>query len=329
MVMEKSKRIIRLTRSNMNKYGIKYSILYLWYKITRNDEKRIELMMGYLKQELKDLIDKFNNEYGKTCKSENESVVKNVWVCWWQGYTDMPEICKCCLKSLEQHLYSDASLHFVTLDNYQNYVDIPKSVMNLYREKKISLTILSDVLRSCLLAQYGGLWIDSTMLVTDAIDFSEFKEKKWWSIKLPASKLDRESFGQKITKGNWASFIQYGIKGNVVNRFLYESFQLFLEKYEEPIDYFMQNLIIKLAFENLEEAKHIFSELEISNEGVYDLYRRIDEAYDDKEWTNLVRKTKFHKLTWKNIYSKKTEKGIQTYYGYVTNKYNEKKNYFD
>lgn len=50
-----------------------------------------------------------------------------------------------------------------------NYIKIPDIIQDRVESKKISMAQYSDIIRMCLLAEYGGLWIDSTVLVTQLI----------------------------------------------------------------------------------------------------------------------------------------------------------------
>ena len=47
------------------------------------------------------------------------------------------------------------------------YVDIPDYILQKYRAGKMTRTHFSDILRLHLLSRYGGVWIDSTILMTE------------------------------------------------------------------------------------------------------------------------------------------------------------------
>lgn len=46
---------------------------------------------------------------------------------------------------------------------------IPSVAIRKYEEGKVSLTELTDIMRMNLLYQNGGLWVDTTVLVTEQI----------------------------------------------------------------------------------------------------------------------------------------------------------------
>ena len=79
----------------------------------------------------------------------------------------MPELVKMCFKRLKDTLPADITeLHLITFDNYKDYVTFPAHIEQKFKEKKITMTTLSDILRFCLLSEYGGFWIDATVFFT-------------------------------------------------------------------------------------------------------------------------------------------------------------------
>lgn len=49
------------------------------------------------------------------------------------------------------------------------YVDIPDYILQKYKQGKMTRTHLSDIVRLLLLSKYGGVWIDSTILLTNEL----------------------------------------------------------------------------------------------------------------------------------------------------------------
>lgn len=54
-------------------------------------------------------------------------------------------------------------------ENYKEYITLPDFVLELFQKGKITRTFLSDLIRLELLLKYGGVWIDSTCLLTREI----------------------------------------------------------------------------------------------------------------------------------------------------------------
>lgn len=122
-------------------------------------ERFIDEAMGDFVRSYK-INDNWKNESEKYPKSEKVPV----WVCWWQGEESMPELVKMCFKRLKDTLPADITeLHLITFDNYKDYVTFPTHIEQKFKDKKITMTTLSDILRFCLLSEYGGFWMDATV----------------------------------------------------------------------------------------------------------------------------------------------------------------------
>lgn len=92
-----------------------------------------------------------------------------IWVCWWQGEAQMPDICKQCLCSV-RHNAAAHPVIVIDLDNYAQYVDMPQAVVDKHKSGLIDYTHFADILRCMLLARHGGIWIDATVFVTRPLD---------------------------------------------------------------------------------------------------------------------------------------------------------------
>ena len=63
----------------------------------------------------------------------------------------------------------DFNIVILCENNIKDYINLPDHIMKKYFEGKISRTHFSDILRVAILAQYGGLWLDSTVFCTDGL----------------------------------------------------------------------------------------------------------------------------------------------------------------
>lgn len=55
----------------------------------------------------------------------------------------------------------------ITIDNYQNYIDVDQEILRKFNEGILLPAIFADLIRLKLLAVYGGLWIDATIYLTE------------------------------------------------------------------------------------------------------------------------------------------------------------------
>jgi hypothetical protein len=87
-------------------------------------------------------------------------MIKTIYIIWFQGFDNCPEIVKICVKSWKKY---NTDWNIVLLDNNNliNYVNLEYYIHDIYN-KSISKTHLSDIFRSLLLKLYGGLYVDAT-----------------------------------------------------------------------------------------------------------------------------------------------------------------------
>ncbi len=91
------------------------------------------------------------------------------WSMWWQGEEQAPEIVKACLRSQRSRLPPEVEYTVITEENYEKYVRVPRYIMEKVARGDISRTHLSDIIRWMLLYQYGGLWMDATILLVKPV----------------------------------------------------------------------------------------------------------------------------------------------------------------
>lgn len=92
-------------------------------------------------------------------------VGNRIWFYWAQGMTSMPDIVKTCYRRLCS-TNIDSEVIFLHDGNIHEFVSLPGYILEKIHFNK---THFSDILRVSLLAQYGGVWIDSTCYCADRI----------------------------------------------------------------------------------------------------------------------------------------------------------------
>ena len=123
-----------------------------FYKIDR-------IRYGYLKKKYKDF---FNNLpfYNHTHKTNNI-----IYWCWLQGIDNAPELYLSTLNSVKKNC-KDFNIIILNESNIYNYVRFPSYITKKYKNGFITQTHFSDLLRLELLINYGGTWIDASVLIT-------------------------------------------------------------------------------------------------------------------------------------------------------------------
>ena len=116
--------------------------------------KKNKIVLDWLTNEYQDLIRQYNSVPLGATKNSNK-----VWVFWWQGEHEMPELVKVCLESIKENLY-DSSIVVLTKDNIDEFLSIPDYILDKFNKGIISPAHFSDIVRTGLLKKYGGLWIE-------------------------------------------------------------------------------------------------------------------------------------------------------------------------
>lgn len=229
-----------------------------------------------------------------------------VWVCWWQGIENAPDLVKRCIESIKINA-GPHKVIIITDKNYYDYVDFPDWVIKKYQAGTISKTHLSDILRLELLSKYGGLWIDATFFCCDSI-VSYFAEPLW-SIKRPNYRHISVACGQ---------FANYSFGCNLENRTIFKNIEDYLlqywNNYNYMVDYLFLDYLIVQAQKNSEYVRNEFEKIKPNNPKCDELVKILGKKYDVTIWNKIKKETKLFKLTWKTKFPSYVD-GEKTFYG--------------
>ncbi|WP_157411345.1 capsular polysaccharide synthesis protein [Actinoplanes rectilineatus] len=88
-----------------------------------------------------------------------------IFVYWGQGFDSAPPVVRACLAALRDR-NPDSRVHELSDANVGSYVDVPDGLPEALGGDR---THFSDLLRLLLLEKFGGVWVDSTCLVTEPL----------------------------------------------------------------------------------------------------------------------------------------------------------------
>lgn len=100
-------------------------------------------------------------------RCEGDDGRRKVWTCWLQGFDKAPVMVQTCQESMRRYI-KDREIIQLTYENYKDYVTLPEHIVRKYERGQIPPALFADLLRLEVLIQYGGTWMDSTMLCTNA-----------------------------------------------------------------------------------------------------------------------------------------------------------------
>lgn len=245
-------------------------------------------------------------------KYSNRNIIENrqqdkIWICWFQGIENAPYLVQCCYKSIKRNI-KDKEIVLITETNRKDFINLPEFIEKKYEKGKISKTHLSDILRVALLAEYGGTWIDATVLCTsDTIpdymlnsDFFMFQNLK------PGSD------GDILNISSWFITSQ---KENKIIMSVRDLLYTYWSKNNSLLDYFLVHYFFILTQELYKEEWN--KVIPFSNSTPHILLLRLFDEYDEECYNEIIRQTPFHKLAYKRSSEDFSKKG--TYYDIIFN----------
>ena len=100
-------------------------------------------------------------------KKNYNQAPKKIWT-YWDNPMKIPNVVELCIKSWKK-FHPEYEIILLTKKNYKGYVTIPEELIS-HLNFNDSPQRFSDLLRLWVLAEHGGVWMDSTMLVKGSIE---------------------------------------------------------------------------------------------------------------------------------------------------------------
>ena len=221
--------------------------------------------------------------YISHCKIQEDSPI---WIFWWQGEETMPPVVRSCYKSVLRNAEKHPVI-LITENNITEYVDIPQYIYEKIREKKMTLTHFSDILRENLLYKYGGIWMDATIYMTAPFS-KEMYEYEYYSIK------------GAFEEWEWTGFFQAAGKGNVFAKAVSHLFNCYWKEHDCLISYLLIDCFLAVARKHSTAIDQMIKDLPQKDSSIFLLNDQyLDKAYDVDEMKALSNKTNLHKLSYK------------------------------
>ncbi len=231
----------------------------------------------------------------------------------YQGIDSMPDLVQSCYRNLVYHYGKRVRL--VTSDNLADYIQIPDFVVNKVKSGNISLTHFSDIVRCSLLAQYGGLWLDSTCWVTDKIP-DYITQLNIYSSKDPTI--------QNLplwSNGRWTGWLMgTNMKNYPLFCFCRDLLFAYWNKEDKLIDYLLIDFCLLMGYETLESIKSQMDKIPPNNAERNTLYYLLDQEYDEERFQQICKNSWCFKLSYKHHHRIYSKDGKITFYGKLIGK---------
>ena len=280
----------------------------------------IELKRQLFRKMTKPLVDDYIREIfpilPDTSFSQNNNEKFPIWMCWWQGEENAPELVKKCIEQVKMCVDNNkAQIHIVTLENCMDYVTFSPQIIDKFNAGKISMSTLSDRLGMELLYRYGGLWIDATYYIADS-RINEVIERKGFYTQKAGYSLDNDA----VVNGRWTCDFMKGDAGFSLFGFVMQAFDEYYSYKDDLIEHFMLDYFIEIAYDNLKAVCDAIDACDINNMEIQFFMNNGNRIFRKNIWDDIVNNTWLYKLSYKADNRKSNFVGEETYYGYIMKK---------
>ena len=302
-------------KKEFNNKVARYSLLAsLYHKDNyvgkRIAEKKEEIIKEYLFNCTKDIQEKYEEANYK-----NEAITPNskIWIFWWDGFTNAPEIIKICCKSIIKNSKEHETI-LLDKNNYQNYINLPKYIISKFENGKMNCINFSDVLRVSLLAEHGGIWLDATIYMHMCFD------ENIYTYSFCSNKRKNQPTSNLFPAHcRWGTYYLASGKNNILMYYVRDVLYDFWKKHDLTIDYYMIDFIIALGYETNEKIAKQIDKAPFSNEHIHLLLPIINQPFENDIFDKFEN-TNIFKLSYKRNL-KKHVNGKKTVYGYLVDCY--------
>ncbi len=285
-----------------------YYIVYPRFGGRKAIFRRHEEIKRYIKINFSSVLNKYKDAvYPESQSFDN----RMIWVCWLQGEANMPDIVRTCYNSVKANA-DGREVVLITNENVEKYISIPKFIKDKVNNGKMSRTHFADYIRISLLKNYGGLWIDATVLVTDKINID--CKLPFFSIK---QKPDSIHF---VSQYRWAVWI-LGCSpqiGKILFDCLENLFKAYLKKHSLFIDFFLFDYFLAVMYDEIPLVKQLVDNCPYNNPNAYELGALLNKEFNEDAFLQLKKNNTFHKLSWKQHYFMHIADDKPTFYSVIS-----------
>lgn len=282
---------------------LKIAVWPIWWTHNKEAIRQIqsERASGFLWRKYGSLITKSLEEPEK-----HSAPTRIIWICWLQGLDQAPEIVQKCVASVK-HYMPDYKILILTSENIFDFVSLPEHIVRKYQKGIISFTHFSDILRTALLVQHGGIWIDATVLMTDSIPSL--------MTDAPLFFLQKSILSTAPQAGS--SWLLVAQKGNPVLLRVLALLSEYWKRENKLRDYYLFHLFLYLVLTRNQQGEKALQQIPyFLNVDAHIMRALLFKDFSETQWKQLTSLSFAHKLTWKFNPDESLDKS-GTFYDYI------------
>ena len=313
---------------NIKYWGVYYEGLAISRKILRKIGKEqlvLEHWHEYIEKHLKKCGSSVLNQAFEKNHTDKPLPIgrdSTIWLCWWDGAENAPELVVSCINSIIKNAGSHP-VKIITRDNFKSYADIPSEIIKKWERGYIGAANFADILRCTLLYRYGGIWLDTTIYMSGGFP-EELYGRCFYSFKRshPGDAV------KYVAKGRWGSYFLASGQNNPLMGFARDMQYAYWSTAYKIIDYGLIDYCIDLAYRELSMCREMIDGYPPGNPRMHSLYLVLEEPYSEKEFRQMCKNTYLFKLSYKKTFPR-MNRGCSTYYNELIIKKdkNEKESY--
>lgn len=276
-------------------------------------KKKTQWFDKYLSRNYKDIINRYKQEYRQEGCIENY----NIWVFWGQGEDNMPPLIQACYRQLT---HFNKNVVLITMDNIDHYVSLPNVIYKRVREGTITWAYFSDIVRTTLLAKYGGLWLDATVWISGTLSSNIFENSFFTACsKVPIS--NRAIRFWTSFEWNWSGWcMASNHTQHIIFSFVSKMLQAIAINEKYLPDYVIIDYLIYYACRNFHKARQDMKIAQNKTSPKRNYFATImNNKYDETVYRELIKSDFVFKLSFRAPWKTSTSTGELTFYGRILN----------
>lgn len=245
-------------------------------------------------------------------------IKQKIYTLWYQGFESAPDIVKICHRSLWEN-YNPAQEEIVVLNekNIHDHVELPGYIWDKFQAGIISRTHLSDLIRSKILCENGGLWVDATILFTRTLDHGDIFGRDFFTFKRG------DSISSDITS-RWTCFFMGGQKDFPLLQLLVEFWETYWKKENQLITYLLTDHVFYQGWANNKQIHRALEQCPTLSLDIDGLQSKMNLPFSENDFQKMALIDPICKLSYKFSLFDHTTEGERTYYGALKERYHVK-----
>lgn len=273
--------------------------------------KKTNFLDQYITQHYSDILED-HAAFPPLTKSVEEY---RIWVFWGQGEQEMPPLVKACYRQLT-HFNENVTL--VTLDNISNFISISPLIFEKVNDGRISWAYFSDIVRTTLLATYGGLWLDATVWVSKPLPIHDLLEASIFTANGEVPVTNRSVRFWSSFDWNWSGWCLGAKKQhNPLFSFVSKMTQAIAVRENCLPDYVIVDYLIYYACRNIIPVRRAMENQPIKCHKRNELANMMSQAYDINAYRELTSTDFIFKLSFRSNWILETPEGNETFYARI------------